>query len=329
MGQLYFKEFEELDDFSNHIQGTELEAELSKGYRHSLDEARFQTLYHKESQNSFYALVIGKIVEKNEQPLLCFHGAINDDTLSYWEGAIQVFLNPKTVLTPADWKAIYKDLKKKLSARQISKANFMHHPELLNGFWDFRKSSHTVYRGSVDLKLSEDEIRSSVRKSYKSLVNWGKKNLTLKCYSSDNYSAEALEEFRQFHIKVAERETRPRETWELQGEFIQNGRGSLVHAYNSDQELVSAIMVLFGTSEACYCVAVNDRTMMAENLPIGHWPLFSSILDCRERGAKHFDLGFIAGFDMDLKEESIAKFKKGFASKVDTEMSHEFCFENA
>ena len=55
----------------------------------------------------------------------------------------------------------------------------------------------------IDLKLTEEELKLGVRKSYKSLINWGQKNLDITIIDHKNGSIEQFDEYRNFHIRIA------------------------------------------------------------------------------------------------------------------------------
>ena len=73
-----------------------------------------------------------------------------------------------------------------------------------------------VYKQMIDLRISEANLRKDIRKSYRSCINWGEKNLAITVHDSRNIDPEIIEEFRQLHIAAAGRETRSQETWHLQ-----------------------------------------------------------------------------------------------------------------
>lgn len=176
--------------------------------------------------------------------------------------------------------------------------------------------------GSIDLSLSEELIKKGIRQSYKSLINWGKTNLSMQIIDSSNCTLEKMEEFRLFHQRVAGKETRSIETWEIQREIVNSQLGFLVYAYFQDK-LVSANMILGGTETCLYGVSVNDRQLMRENLPIGHYPIYLSILHAKEIGFLNFSFSIIASSNFNEKENDIAKFKRGFSGSIENKILYE------
>lgn len=174
--------------------------------------------------------------------------------------------------------------------------------------------SHMVFENSIDLTKSEDDIFMCLRKSYKSLINWGKRNLELHIYDQTNMTDDIMCQFEDFHIQVSKRRTRSHESWMLQTESIKEGLGYIVFC-NYEGKLVSATLILNGESECYYGVCVNDRELMAQNLPIGHYGLYKSILIAKEKGLKKFNFGDVSN-NADSKINAIVKYKRGFCNQL-------------
>lgn len=289
-------------------------------YRHSLNEAEFQLLYNPTSDANFFGLII----YKENSPSACLHGIIRDNRLEYWEGGIK-FSALEDKFSPAEWKKVIKMLKKTLKEEGLTSCSLLNTPQLNHGLWENRVDQNLVYRASINLQLHEEALWGSIRKSYKSLINWGKNNLTLKLFSSKDteHVDQAIKAFKDFHSFTAGRQTRSDETWNLQREFIKNNDGFIIHSF-LEKELVSSLMILHGNENATYSVAVNKRDLMTKGIPVGHWPLYHAALRCKELDLKRLDLGFIDGYKMTDKEANIALFKKGFSTNIDIELTHHY-----
>ncbi len=167
----------------------------------------------------------------------------------------------------------------------------------------------------IDLKQTPEEIKLGVRKSYKSLINWGQKNLSVDIIDEKSGNKEQFDHFRELHITVAGRETRSKESWDCQFDWIKSGHGFVVLA-KLQGELVSGVMNLYGTDEVYYGVGVNRRDLMAKKIAIGHYPIWLSILEAQKRNLKIYNLGSIGPNFHSDKERDIALFKKGFSSQI-------------
>jgi hypothetical protein len=186
---------------------------------------------------------------------------------------------------------------------------------------------HEAHVAFVDLADEEQEIVRRTRKSYRSLVNWGRRSLTLRLVDARDPDPLAFESFRQFHARVAGRRTRSDASWAAQHRALVEGRAFLMLAYlgTSTSEaaaspaLVSGNYVILGGQEAYYGVSVNDRELMANRVAVGHWPLLASILEARRCGMRSFNLGVVGPEFATDKERGIAMFKRGFTDRLRVE----------
>lgn len=166
----------------------------------------------------------------------------------------------------------------------------------------------------IDLHLEMDDIHRGIRKSYKSLVNWGLNNMELRIYDQDNYDPEALEQFRRFHIDIAGKETRNAESWRLQGEMIKAGEAFLVCG-DWQGEVVTASLYLYSNPWCYYWVSASRRDLFDK--PLSHCVLWTAIKKAKELGCKKFEVGeqilcTSQGTHVDNKLLGISKFKAGF-----------------
>lgn len=169
--------------------------------------------------------------------------------------------------------------------------------------------------GLCDLALSETEIHGRIRRSFKSLVNWGRRNLTLKYFRAENADPELFSSYRDFHAQVAGRITRSDASWNSMRNWILSGTGELGLAYLEAGELVAGTMIVDGAETSVYASGVYDRTRF--EMPLSHFAIYNAILRSRDRGLKWFDLGHLPekGSVSD-KEYNIGFFKRGFATDI-------------
>lgn len=174
----------------------------------------------------------------------------------------------------------------------------------------------------TDLTLSEKEIHGALRKSYKSLVNWGRRHLDLKAVDRTNPDRGAFEDYRAFHRRIAGKVTRAAGSWEAMFALMRDGHGELLLGY-LDGDLVSGTMIADGLHQAIYMSAVYDRERFDK--PLGHWPLYAALLRAKGRGLRAFELGdvpvkpapaTIAAEPEAEKAYAVGQFKKGFATHI-------------
>lgn len=176
-----------------------------------------------------------------------------------------------------------------------------------------------VSRLSFDMRISykgfnTQDFHKKVRKSYKSLLNWGDKNLGYLYINKNNQDLDAFNDFKSFHHKIAGRQTRSDETWQTQYELIKQGYGELVLGYYNNQLSAGSLFADYG-DVSMYFTGVYERDLF--QFGISHSLLYKGICRSYERGnTSSFSLGL---FDTDIQDPkwyNIQFFKKGFCNNL-------------
>jgi len=173
--------------------------------------------------------------------------------------------------------------------------------------------THDLY---LDLRPELAAIKSCFRKSYKSLINSGRREWIVGVMDSSDAAVWA--EFTQLHFEVSGRRTRSQETWDLQLEQISLGEAILVFLRDAEGRMVGGGFFQFTQDEALYSVAAYDRTLFQK--PLGHVVQAAAIEEFRRRNIRWLKLGR-RFYPSELptpteKELSISEFKSGFASHL-------------
>ena len=169
------------------------------------------------------------------------------------------------------------------------------------GSRDEAPSPHPI--AYVDLTT---DYRKSLRKSYKSLINWGKRNLVV--------GTGHIDLMRAFHARVAGRETRPLASWLVQEDWIADGGGEILVGFLG-HELVSAAMFIDGNDASIYWSGVYDREKFDK--PLAHYLIWLGLERAKERGMQKMILGEIPERgSVHEKEFTIGFFKAGFATHI-------------
>lgn len=170
-------------------------------------------------------------------------------------------------------------------------------------------------RAEADLHGSEDDLKRGLRDSYKSLINWGRRNIRLDYANAENPDTEFLAALSDFHARTAGRVVHGEETWNAMFSTIANGHGEISLGYLESGELVAGTLIIDEGPTALYCLAVYDRERFEK--PMGHWPLFDAMLRAKNRGMHRFDFGEVHPHGtVSDKEYNIGFFKKGFTSRL-------------
>jgi|SaaInlV_200m_DNA_6_1039755.scaffolds.fasta_scaffold16462_2 hypothetical protein len=162
--------------------------------------------------------------------------------------------------------------------------------------------------------FTEANFFKGLRKSYKSLVNWGRKNLVVDVVNAQNYSYDKFMKFKEFHALISGRQTRSDESWDIQAGLSQNGGGELILAYLND-ELVAGSFFLDEFKRSRYFNGVYQRDLF--HLGIAHYPVYMGIVRSQMRNPHGYcHLGSIMSDNDDNKLKNIEFFKKGFCPRL-------------
>ena len=250
----------------------------------------------------------------NETTIISVICYAKDNTLSFFDNSIQLIENSKTSTDKINeaYKYVFKKILEFKNSGFI-KMNFDSNNYFLREYFDRVINKNSNYQFYIDLNESEDQIKKNIRKSFKSLINWGLRNLSIRVFDNTNISKSDFEAFRLFHLKIVGDATRSILSWDMQYKSVMNSEGFLVMTYLNDL-LVSGIYILTNENQAYYGVSVNDRDLMKNNKPIGHATLFTSIIESKKRGKNIFILGDYN--DTDDKNKNISNYKSGFTNRV-------------
>lgn len=170
------------------------------------------------------------------------------------------------------------------------------------------------YSQIINLNDEILDISKNVRKSYKSLLNWGRKNLIIKIVDQTNFKPDDMDSFRALHIEVAGRETRNKQSWDIQSKQILNNEAFMIMGY-LDGNLITSALFLYNKFTCYYGVSASLRSFFDK--PISHIIIFEGILHAKKINCSQFELGTqyyngVHGDYIDKKNYDICKFKRGF-----------------
>jgi hypothetical protein len=166
----------------------------------------------------------------------------------------------------------------------------------------------------VDLAAGPAAWRVALRKSSRSLINWGRRHLSIRYVNKDAPDRALFDQYRAFHAEIAGRVTRSDASWSVMYDWITRGGGELIMAYLEGRP-VAGSMFIDGSKVSIYASGVYDRARFDK--PLAHYPLWLGIERAQARGMKVLELGAVPprGTVPD-KEYQIGYFKRGFATHV-------------
>jgi len=180
-------------------------------------------------------------------------------------------------------------------------------------------SAEPVFSQVIDITASEAMLKSKIRKSYKSLINWGQRELKPYVLNGDHVTWEHMDEFRRLHVREAGRQTRSNESWHKQFELVKMNKAFLVFG-EIDNQLVSAGLFTYSKTNCYYQVSASRRDLFHK--PLFHSLMWTAIMHAKECGCVWFEVGgqlFSDRSDNKLiskKELGISDFKAGFGGRT-------------
>lgn len=181
---------------------------------------------------------------------------------------------------------------------------------------DAGASASLEFSAEANLALPEEELWTSLRKSYRSLINAGRRELSIEVVDEAAPNRQRFEAYRSLHRDVAGRVTRPADSWNIMFELLTKGRAQLVLANLRERTVAATYLIRFG-SLAIYASGAYARDL--GKFPVSHWPVYASMLAAKRSGVERLVVGSIAlEYDSHTtpKERSIGVFKTGFATEV-------------
>ena len=179
-------------------------------------------------------------------------------------------------------------------------------------------SHDLIFISTINLMRDLSVIRSDIRKSYKSLINWGDKNLKIEIFDHNNITQRNIQKFRELHIQESGRETRTLDNWLIQYDMIKNNEAFLVMGYLEDA-LVSAGFFNHSPTVCNYGSSASIRGLFDK--PLFHGIMWKAILHAKSIGCNDFEVGERHfqnknNSHFSQKELDISYFKAGFSGEV-------------
>lgn len=303
---------QELDAFYNSI--------LFRDYiSGTYDYLPLNIKYKKEycSDNDYKNTSI--IVFEGEEPVIALFAYSTGTVFSFFNEPVNIV---SILFEDRDREAralstLFSALKEVATKNNYTTILFNDNIHLLSAFFSKLTQTDVRFEAYLDLLESKELIKSGIRKSYKSLINWSEKNIVTEVIAGSSANRDKFNSFRDFHRHVSGRITRSDKTWDLQYESIVNNEAYLVLGYYNNK-LASGTLVTHGKKVAYYCVGVYDRDLMATDIGLSHNNLLRAIYHAKDIGLEEFNLGNLPLTNTDAKEANIFYFKTGFTKFMRT-----------
>jgi len=209
---------------------------------------------------------------------------------------------------------------------KIHFARFMIDPQLAskplgNPLLEYGYLDNSLNTQILDLRLSEEDRRSDLRKSYKALINKGLRTYEVGVMNSDNPDRAIHEIYRETHRKAAGRETRPKKYFDMQFTELCAGEATLVYL-RYEGRYVQLDYFNHRNGFVYYSSAADDPDFSSTcEVPLGHTILWFAQSHFKSLGFKWMEIGWQyygpQFFESpSRKESSISYFKRGFGGST-------------
>ena len=286
---------------------------LAQMNNHYLRNTHSQEYYNEYLGSAYRNRSI--LVFQQHTPIIALPRLCKDNEINFAGQPSEIISVVDKVTTRKATVALIHHLKKKSPNAGLN-CLFDHNSVVIKELAGCITSLNNHYHGYIDLDLPEADYKRAIRKSYKSLINWGEKNFSIRLIDHQAKDFDEFKAFQLLHLNASGKVTRSEATWLKQFEMICAGYGFLVNAYYGD-EIISGCYIMKDEQQAFYGVAASRRDLMHENMPLNHFPLYQAVRHCRNLGLKQFIFGNV---DLDQnnngKLENINRFKRGFCTNL-------------
>ncbi len=294
-----------------HLAGTRLGKIISSDPLRSALAREYFDVYHSRNYQD-----ISLTVETGGIPVLHLQCWFSGSSASYFGMPARLYaLNDAVPDSTLDF--LFSEFCRVARERKIKSIMVYSTPALFAYFKGCKSTVETRRSAWIDLTQTPEKIRQGLRKSYKSLVNWGLRSLEMRVIDSRDANVALFSQFHEFHVQVSGRQTRSEKTWDIQWRMILENQAFLLLSF-LEGRLVSGNLIAHSDVEAYYGVGVYDRALMAEGNPMAHGSLYRAILECKNRGITRFVLGETTT-GVSVKQDNIALFKTGFTNTYSDE----------
>ena len=181
---------------------------------------------------------------------------------------------------------------------------------------ELNQKSNIEYDLYINLDNDYETIKSTFRKSYKSLINSGTKKWNI--YILDKKNDSVWNQFIHLHFLVSGKKTRSDKSWEIHYQSVINKKSFLIYLLDKNDKMVGAGLFNYTSDEGLYAVAAYDRNLSDQ--PLGHIVQSFAIKELIKRKVKWYKIGprpYLNSYNKSTEKEiNISEFKNGFANFV-------------
>jgi len=176
----------------------------------------------------------------------------------------------------------------------------------------------TLSTNILDLRRSEEEIFSGIRKGHKADIKHALKcGYEISVYGVHNITTEVFDSYRKIHFEAAGGQTRPDITWQMMDEWIRAGKSILALCRIDGENIAASFVNTFKRSAYYQSGATLSKYKKVRG--IGHLIQWEIIRFLKKHAFANYELGWdwclnISQGVADAKMLGISRFKSGFGA---------------
>ena len=207
-------------------------------------------------------------------------------------------------------------------------ANLSYTKSSIEGQWITQTPTISAAIGlEITLGTDEHSYWTDLRRSYRSLINKGMRDLKVHVFTGE--AETGVDIFERLHAAAAGRSVYNEQFWQVINEQVLSGQASCIVVSLGSRPIGAALFLLEG-QQSSYAMGAFDRTLMRQGSPIGHTALWVATRWLRDHGFASLSMGVsISPSPSSGKASGIEQFKRGFANTLTPWLVTELRLENS
>ena len=172
------------------------------------------------------------------------------------------------------------------------------------------KNKKIINEMYIDLKEPENKILEKFAQRHRTILKKYYDDIKYEIIDNTNYTGQ-ITEMRKMHIEISEKETRSKETWNINEQMIKNNNGFLIKI-NNNYKCIGYYFFFYDNLTTIYFSSVTYREYFKIYKNLGHKAMWNAIIYSKKK-SQYFSLGRENLNEPETdKEKNITLFKKGF-----------------
>lgn len=263
----------------------------------------FQELYHETK-------FLNKSIKINNDTniIIPLTKNIKTNLFSFYGGPIEFFSDKDISISEYEKIKIFFD---NLNGEKFFKFKINDEKKLIEHNFDYVEQ--VIKETYIDLSQDLTTIKSKFSSNCRNEIKKTYENVKFEIIDKNNYEKDLIFEMMEHHIKIANNQTRSRESWKKNEDMILNGKGFLIKVTHKNK-LISYSFFFHNNYTCIYFSSVGDRDYYKIVRNMHHLSVWMAIKHAKNY-CKFFFIGKNTLYNKKTfseKEKNIEKFKSKF-----------------